>query len=91
MIRHTQAKMLLFIGLGRWDEAEELAVDLLALRADGIHKSQGLSCAQQVWLNGIIERPFRFSRCSTRREARACDGPASSAARKNWTGKPLRC
>ena len=32
MIRHTQAKMLLFIGLGRWDEAEELAVDLLALQ-----------------------------------------------------------
>lgn len=32
MIRHTQAKMLLYCGLGRWDEAEELAVDLLALQ-----------------------------------------------------------
>ena len=32
MIRHTQAKMLLHCGLGRWDEAEELAVDLLALQ-----------------------------------------------------------
>ena len=32
MIRHTQAKMLLYCGLGRWDEAEELAIDLLALQ-----------------------------------------------------------
>lgn len=32
MIRSTQAKMLLHVGLGRWDEAEEMAVDLLALQ-----------------------------------------------------------
>lgn len=32
MIRTTKAKMLLHVGLGRWDEAEELAVDLLALQ-----------------------------------------------------------
>ena len=32
MIRHTKAKMLLYVGLGRWDEAEELAIDLLALQ-----------------------------------------------------------
>ncbi len=32
MIRSTQAKMLLYVGLGRWDEAEEMAVDLLALQ-----------------------------------------------------------
>ena len=32
MIRSTKAKMLLYTGLGRWDDAEELAVDLLALQ-----------------------------------------------------------
>ena len=32
MIRSTQAKMLLHVGLGRWDEAEEMAVGLLALQ-----------------------------------------------------------
>ena len=32
MVRHTKSKMLLKAGLGRWDEAEELAIDLLALQ-----------------------------------------------------------
>ena len=32
MVRQTKAKMMLYVGLGRWDEAEELAVDLLALQ-----------------------------------------------------------
>lgn len=32
MIRSTQAKMMFHVALGRWDEAEELAVDLLALQ-----------------------------------------------------------
>lgn len=32
MIRQTKAKMMLHAALGRWDEAEELAIDLLALQ-----------------------------------------------------------
>ncbi|MDB2335334.1 hypothetical protein N9V31_01260 [Candidatus Poseidonia alphae] len=32
MVRKTKATMLLFAALGRWDEAEETAIDLLALK-----------------------------------------------------------
>lgn len=32
MVRQTKAQMLLHAALGRWDEAEEMAVDLLALQ-----------------------------------------------------------
>ena len=32
MVRQTKAKMLMHAALGRWDEAEEVAVDLLALQ-----------------------------------------------------------
>jgi len=32
MVRKTKATMLLFAALGRWDEAEEIAIDLLALK-----------------------------------------------------------
>ena len=49
MIRSTQAKMLLHVGLGRWDEAEEMAVDLLALQGGrGAQTARLVLCAASL-------------------------------------------
>ena len=58
MIRSTQAKMLLHVGLGRWDEAEEMAVDLLALQGGRARRLPDSCSVLPVWLNETIRKPF---------------------------------
>ena len=93
MIRHTQAKMLLFIGLGRWDEAEELAVDLLALQGGRNSQIARLVLCASVWPNGIIEAIPRLEVLDNQDiEAVRLRWAASIlSGQRKWMSKPRRC
>ena len=58
MIRSTQAKMLLHVGLGRWTKPKRWRWTFWLSRADGTRRLPDSCSVLPVWLNETIRKPF---------------------------------